>query len=603
MAETIIYNLDVNADESVKTLAKMEERLTEMKSKLKENTEVGTKEFRDLANEIKLTEGKVKNLNMSFEGLDAERITSEFGRMASGITAGITAVAVLGDDANESMEQMVSTVATGMAIAQGFRGAAESVQAATKLWTLAQVKLNAAMSANPIGLIVLALGAAAAAMLVYANRTSEAADSTWDLADALTEVDAEFGKTILGEFGIGQFNIEFGEFIDGTADLTVGLDELKNKLNDLNKNAVLSAKAALEELMEGFDRSTEGLTELEKEMNLAEWEKMEGALALINMRLSEFGTKTSESKERLNELSEENTRFWRNMISSMLDAQTMAEQDLVKLEFIEVPDEEVFESEVDKVLAIFQNEQDYIKNLNESTLSYKLAQNQKELEMLENLHEQKRISEEAYEQRKKELIKESANFSVETEKWSAKQKMQLASMVLSQLNQVIGASFDAEDKSAKYERNLALVQANIQIASGVLQALSSNPPPYSYVLAGITGVMGAIQNAKILSAELPTKPSAPTATVNSESKFASGGLITGIGNSTSDNIPILVSPGESVINAKSTAMYGDTLSAINEAGGGDSFSNGTPIFKTYVVADEMTSQQEANKKIMNLSRL
>jgi hypothetical protein len=90
------------------------------------------------------------------------------------------------------------------------------------------------------------------------------------------------------------------------------------------------------------------------------------------------------------------------------------------------------------------------------------------------------------------------------------------------------------------------------------------------------------------------------------SKFATGGLVTGMGTSTSDSIMANLSNGESVINAKSTAMFGNLLSNINQMGGGVSFgnqNNANPIFKTYVVASEMTSQIEANLKLKQIARL
>jgi hypothetical protein len=90
------------------------------------------------------------------------------------------------------------------------------------------------------------------------------------------------------------------------------------------------------------------------------------------------------------------------------------------------------------------------------------------------------------------------------------------------------------------------------------------------------------------------------------SKFATGGLVQGMGTSTSDSIIANLSNGESVINAKSTAMFGNLLSNINQAGGGVAFgnqNNANPIFKTYVVASEMTSQIEANLKLKQIARL
>ena len=95
------------------------------------------------------------------------------------------------------------------------------------------------------------------------------------------------------------------------------------------------------------------------------------------------------------------------------------------------------------------------------------------------------------------------------------------------------------------------------------------------------------------------------------SMHARGGYISGPGTGTSDSIPARLSNGESVINANSTAQFGGLLSLINEAGGGKSFAGGgvsngnmnTPVIKTYVVASEMTSQQEADFRIKQVARL
>jgi hypothetical protein len=100
------------------------------------------------------------------------------------------------------------------------------------------------------------------------------------------------------------------------------------------------------------------------------------------------------------------------------------------------------------------------------------------------------------------------------------------------------------------------------------------------------------------------------------SKFAGGGYVSGPGTGRSDSIPAFLSNGESVINAQSTAMFGGLLSAINQAGGGKGFADGgmvsdpttsinyqPPIIKTYVVASDVTNQQEADFKIEQLAKL
>ena len=93
--------------------------------------------------------------------------------------------------------------------------------------------------------------------------------------------------------------------------------------------------------------------------------------------------------------------------------------------------------------------------------------------------------------------------------------------------------------------------------------------------------------------------------------LARGGLVTGPGTGTSDSIPAMLSSGESIINAASTAMFAPLLSTINQMGGGARFADGgiapyssidksepfgsfmgeQPMIKTYVVASDMTNQQ------------
>lgn len=57
-------------------------------------------------------------------------------------------------------------------------------------------------------------------------------------------------------------------------------------------------------------------------------------------------------------------------------------------------------------------------------------------------------------------------------------------------------------QQAKQQKQMAILQATINIAQGITSALSQ-VPPYSFILAGLVGVLGAIQIAKISSAPLP----------------------------------------------------------------------------------------------------
>lgn len=116
-------------------------------------------------------------------------------------------------------------------------------------------------------------------------------------------------------------------------------------------------------------------------------------------------------------------------------------------------------------------------------------------------------------------------------------------------------------------------------------------------------------------------PSAPSASAPAGSKFAKGGILVGPSHSEGG----IKSPygelegGEFVINKRSTRSFMPLLNAINKTGnrkyamGGMTpsmsdlqemmGSQSQPIIKTYVVASEMTSAMEADKKIGDLARL
>ena len=126
----------------------------------------------------------------------------------------------------------------------------------------------------------------------------------------------------------------------------------------------------------------------------------------------------------------------------------------------------------------------------------------------------------------------------------------------------------------KVAKALQIGLAIANTATAVMAQLS-NPTPYAgFVLAALAAVTGGVQIG-IISAQKPPSPPA----------FAKGGYISGAGTGTSDSIDARLSNGESVNNAKTTAMFAPILSAMNKAGGGvdwyrgEGFSNGGIVKK------------------------
>ena len=149
--------------------------------------------------------------------------------------------------------------------------------------------------------------------------------------------------------------------------------------------------------------------------------------------------------------------------------------------------------------------------------------------------------------------------SIEQAKYDA-----LANM-LGGLSKVFEAFGEENEKLAKAGKILALgeiaVNTGKAIAAGVAQASATGPWPAN--LAAIATTVTTVL-ANIAAAVKSVK----------SAKFATGGLVTGPGSGTSDSIHARLSNGESVMNAKTTSMFGPLLSTLNQAGGGIAFNPG-----------------------------
>lgn len=131
------------------------------------------------------------------------------------------------------------------------------------------------------------------------------------------------------------------------------------------------------------------------------------------------------------------------------------------------------------------------------------------------------------------------------------------------LGSILEAFGEENEAMAKASKVLALAEIAINtgkaIAAGIASASAAGPFPANLaaIATTITTVLTNIATA--------------VSTVKS-AKFATGGLVNGPGTGTSDSIPAMLSNGESVMNARSTAMFSPLLSAMNQAGGGVAFN-------------------------------
>ena len=171
----------------------------------------------------------------------------------------------------------------------------------------------------------------------------------------------------------------------------------------------------------------------------------------------------------------------------------------------------------------------------------------------------------------------------------------------------------AEENRELGRLSKVLALAQIAIETGVATA------------KGISSAMGIgfPQNLAAIATTIATVVSGMTSAISTvkSAKFATGGLVNGPGSGTSDSIPARLSNGESVINARSTSMFGPLLSSLNQAGGGVAFNPATggqregyeflasavaagmKNVNLHVGVDEVTKVQDRVQKIKDISTI
>jgi len=162
-------------------------------------------------------------------------------------------------------------------------------------------------------------------------------------------------------------------------------------------------------------------------------------------------------------------------------------------------------------------------------------------------------------------------------------KVQLASNAFGSL----AAIFGAESKAGKAA---AIAQTTIDTLQGAIAAYKSlaGIPIVGPVLGGIAAAGATAAGFKAVKQITATK----TPTVSKTPSYATGVIgLRGAGDGTSDNIMANLSAGESVINARSTAMFANELSAINQAGGGVGINGASNILNQNAVQNNANNSQ------------
>lgn len=199
----------------------------------------------------------------------------------------------------------------------------------------------------------------------------------------------------------------------------------------------------------------------------------------------------------------------------------------------------------------------------------------------------------------------------------------------------LASGYDEEAKTSKaafeQRKKLQIATATMSAASGIIQILtqpSTLPSPFDWIVkvanAAALGITTAINISNIKKTKFEgTEGGGEAAGGNRMGRgYADGGIVRGPGTSKSDSIPARLSNGEAVMTSGAVTMFAPLLSMMNQMGGGTSFNSGLNatlpdnpnranpsmeqqplIMKTYVVENELTSSQQRQARLKDLSTL
>lgn len=140
-------------------------------------------------------------------------------------------------------------------------------------------------------------------------------------------------------------------------------------------------------------------------------------------------------------------------------------------------------------------------------------------------------------------------------------------LIVTALEKAFGINLPKQNNSAQQQaENLAIAIAAIATITAVQLAAIETLTAPAWDLAEAVSLFSFGANAVPAQAGIAAVIAAGSGAqaTSGGGLFAEGGLIVGPGTPTSDNIPIMVSPGEFVVNAKSTAAHRDLIEAINK---------------------------------------
>lgn len=455
---------------------------------------------------------------------------------------------------NLLQKQTALSVATGVALQKisvlqtNLQAAAESRNIVVRYAAIAaQTLLNDVMAANPAGLLLLALGAVAGALLIFSSNSEEAADSQEDLSKQTQKV-------------VESLNAE----IDAQARLrnarAGGLSQLRQEIAELNarggarsKVAALESKALDEEIQNARIRKEtfKGVAGAEKEFDEASEEivRLKGERRVKDLEAQkaasdegiEIGKKALEDQKKATQdfLKDQVAANEAALIESRdgferLVAQIALINAKLRLELAnsDLGPNERLAAELSAGEQIRKARQDLLGDLqsinatqsdltkesinNEVLLSAQGAQQRLQVEQ-QAAQERIRITEQE-EETKKQVRQQAIDAIIQLASSLGQSMSEIArnntdaqvQALQDQLDRglITQQQFDQKSrairrKAAQEEKQLAVFQATINAAAAIVKVFMTTGPPLSFILAATTAAATLAQISAIQSKPLP----------------------------------------------------------------------------------------------------
>ena len=240
--ENIVIKVAVDTAESQNTLQGLEDSIDELKQ-LRDGQQIGSKAFNELSASIQKAEARIKDVEQQFESLDFEQKLTAGTDAVTGLAGGFMVAegaANLMGIQSESLEKSLQKMAAAMSLTMGLRDLANGVialrkfGAAQKVAAVAQRVFNAAMSANPIGAIIVAITALTAA--VYGLiKLFQSFNQEFDAAAFKQEKFNE--ATLKAKQGIAGQIVEMESLVAVAKDENASMEARQKAIDKLNETA------------------------------------------------------------------------------------------------------------------------------------------------------------------------------------------------------------------------------------------------------------------------------------------------------------------------------------------------------------------------------